>query len=87
MKAESVVVFAFWLTGSLAFQPIKPSLGSLMTLQSTLAKKRKLKLSESETTAQQEAVDRVWRFDDKAVDILGDVRWKVSKSCGCEKDP
>jgi hypothetical protein len=80
MKSESVAVFAFWLTGSLAFQPIKPSLGSLMTLQSTVAKKRQLKLSESQTTDQQAAVDRVWRFDDKAAEILGDVRWKFSEN-------
>jgi hypothetical protein len=51
-----------------------------MADEEPLSKKRKLELSESQTTAQQPAVPEVWRVDDKAADILSDVRWKLSEN-------
>jgi hypothetical protein len=38
------------------------------------------RMAESQTTAQQPAVARVWRVDDKAADLLSDVRWKLSEN-------
>ena len=51
-----------------------------MADEEPFSNKRKLELSESQTTAQQPAVARVWRVDDKAADILRDVRWKLSEN-------
>ncbi len=51
-----------------------------MADEEPFSKKRKSEMSESQTTAQQPAVARVWRVDDKAADILRDVRWKLSEN-------